>query len=666
MRRVFLLPALLFLVVSLSAQVDEELYFEIIENSGADEDAVTNAMEQLSGQSSGLLNLNTADSDLLEQLLLVSHEQAMDLVFYRDSWPPVLCINELFLLDSWDSATIYRIAPFVTTPFEQPVDSITRDDLFQYADHKLLLRFSGKAPGKAEDTVSRYDGNQQKILFKYSYNADDRIFAGLVAEKDPGEPFSFETGRRGFDYYAGYLLFKGRKFIDEAVVGDYNLQFGQGLTFWSGFALSSGVEMTSGRRIPLNIRRHSGTEENDFLRGAACSIKYKRIKTTIFGSAHRRDANMTMTDSVNGQNYYTGFKSGGYHRNGDELDEKNNLKEYLAGGNMNLSFGNLKLGATVCLQKIDGCIEEKTGASDWYKFHGNQNLNIGVDFVGAMKKLIFYGEAAMSANGAKAIVFGADLFPDTRINYSLHIRSVEADFHNLHSNIFRLSSGANQQGIYQSVLLHLGNGFSFSGYLDFNRTFANKTGCHKPLSEVRSSWRLNYAYKRDVKAYLQGTYKCYDDDNGTVNNFTWNTIRESVWSGRLHFIFDVSGIFRIQHRLAYTCAGDGSGDGFLSYLDLRIHQIRLPVTLSLRYTQFETDGFSSRIYSYESDVLYSFSVPAYYDSGKSVYLCFSWKPVRRVTIYGRASMLFNPEKDRIIDKKFAVQPGYSLQLRVSL
>jgi hypothetical protein len=402
------------------------------------------------------------------------------------------------------------------------------------------------------------------------------------------------------------------------------------------------------------------------LRGAACTINFKGINTTIFGSANNRDANITMTDTLNDLNYFSGFKSGGYHRNSDELEEKNNLTEYLTGCNICWSFRNFKLGATACFQKIDGFFEEKTGTSDWYKFYGDQNLNLGIDFVSAFKKALFYGEAATSASGGKAVVFGADLFPDTRINYSLHVRNVEADYQNMHCNIYRVSSGANQQGIYQSVLVHLGKGFSLSGYLDFSRTFANKTGCHKPLSEVRSSWRLNYEFKRDVKAYLQTTYKNYDDDNGTENDFTWKTRQQTTWSGRLHFVFDVSDALRIQHRLAYAYAGEGNGNGFLSYLDFRIHKIRLPLTFSIRYTYYETDGYSSRIYSYESDVLYSFSVPAYYDSGKSIYIYFSWKPVRRITIYGKASMLFNPEKERIIDKKFAMQPGYSLQIRVSL
>ncbi len=663
MRRL-LLPVFFCFSLSLIGQVDEERYFEMMEASGADEDAINSAMEQIANRNQKSLNLNTAGPEIMQQVLLITYEQAMELIEYREEWPPVLTVRELLLLESWDSATVFRITPYVITPFMPPDDSLTKDDLLKYADHKILLRFSAKAPGKVDDTVKGYDGNRQKILFKYSYNADDRLFAGIVAENDPGEPFSFEQGRSGFDYYAGYILYKGKKLIDNIIVGDYNLQFGQGLTFWSGFALSSGVEMTSGRRVPLDIRRHSGTEENNFLRGTAATFKHRKFKATVFGSAHKRDANEILFDSISATQYYTGFKTGGYHRDSTELQEKNNLCEYLAGANVLYTLGNIRLGVTSYYQKLDGIIEEKTSMSEWYKFYGDHNLCTGIDFVAAMKKVLFYGEGAISLNGGKALVFGADLFPDTRLNYSFHLRHVETEFQNLHSSIFRLSSGSNQRGVYQAVMLHIGHGFSLSANLDLMRRFSNKTGCHKPMTEMRASGRLRYEFNRNLHAYLQAGYKSGDDDAGTVNDITWTMEERESWNGRLHFTFDIMNNLRVQHRLAYSYADGGSG--FLTYLDARIYNMRIPLTLSMRYTQFETDGYGTRIYSYESDVLYSFSVPAYYDSGKSLYLYFSWKPVRRITVYGRGSLFFNPVKERIINKKFDIQPGYSLQVRISL
>ena len=650
--------------LAIAQVVDQERYFEMLSDSGADEQVVESAMEQLNNGSFAGVNLNTADENQLQQMLMLDFEQALALISYRELWPPLLSVNELFLIDGWDSSTVLRVAPFVITPWVVPDDSLSKDDLLRFADHDLLLRFSGST---AKDTANPYDGSRQKVLFKYSYNADDRVFAGFVAEKDPGEPVRFDSVHKGFDYYAGYVLYKGQKCIDQFIAGDYNLQFGQGLTFWSGFALSSGVEMTSGRRIAMDIRRHSGTEENDFLRGAAMTIKHKRLKATVFGSAHQRDANFLVYDSIADEAMYSGFKSGGYHRNTAEIEEKNNLMEYLAGGNVSLSLPSMRIGITSCYQKIKGRFEEKSGTTDWYKYSGSDNLCAGIDFVATIRKMLFYGEGSMSINGSKAFVVGGDIIPDTRLHYSFNVRYADADFQNLHSSIFRLSSGSNQTGLYQSVYLYLNRSISCSGYLDFSRRRAMKTGCHKPISETIGAARVNGTFGRDLKVYFQIAYKSSDDDAGAENSVSWRFYRQESLGSRLHVEHNISRCCRIQQRMAWSkVIAENHATGFLYYLDFRLHNLRYPVTLSMRYTYFETDDFSSRIYSYESNVLYSFSVPAYYGKGSSCYLYFAWKPIRKLTLYGRVSTTLNQQAyvDDIQEKRF--RPAYSLQFRLSL
>jgi hypothetical protein len=51
-----------------------------------------------------------------------------------------------------------------------------------------------------------------------------------------------------------------------------------------------------------------------------------------------------------------------------------------------------------------------------------------------------------------------------------------------------------------------------------------------------------------------------------------------------------------------------------------------PLHLDLRYAVFDTDDYHSRIYAYEDDLLYVFSVPPYYSRGYRTYLNlkYSW------------------------------------------
>jgi hypothetical protein len=52
---------------------------------------------------------------------------------------------------------------------------------------------------------------------------------------------------------------------------------------------------------------------------------------------------------------------------------------------------------------------------------------------------------------------------------------------------------------------------------------------------------------------------------------------------------------------------------------------RIPVTLWARYCLFNTDDWDARIYTYENDLLYSFSIPALYGEGSRSYIMARWK-----------------------------------------
>jgi hypothetical protein len=59
--------------------------------------------------------------------------------------------------------------------------------------------------------------------------------------------------------------------------------------------------------------------------------------------------------------------------------------------------------------------------------------------------------------------------------------------------------------------------------------------------------------------------------------------------------------------------------------DLAFHFQKIPLSVKMRYALFDTDGWDSRIYAYEDDVLYAFCVPAYYNKGQRIYLLLHYQ-----------------------------------------
>lgn len=616
------------------------------------------------------LNLNSATGEEMQQVLRISSLQAEALVNYRIHWSPIISIAELYLIDTWDSATIDRIAPFVVVPFLPLNDTLTFRDLFHYPKQQLVARISGVAGKRKNESIENpYMGNGNKILFRYKYSVKKRIQAGFIMEKDVGESIGFSDHRAGFDYNSAYVSYKGKGFIHSAILGDYHLQFGQGLTFWSGFAISNGLGMVSARRIGLNIRPHSGSEENDFLRGTALRVKLGPVYTTVFISNHNRDANFSAFDSIADCAIYSGFKTGGYHRTFEELEEKNNLTETLAGANIVGSFHNITMGITGYYQHIDGIILPQESYFNWNKFSGSDNMCLGADFCWAFHKTIFYGEASRSKNGGYAIVAGCDFHPDARIEYSIHYRNTSADFQNMHCTIFRNSSGTNQQGIYTGLIARLSSKISVQAWADRLTYMYAKTGCHKPGTEQRYSARILFKPVRYTVLYLQTSQKEYTHDNGSENQITWDMEDIRSQSFRVHLTMEPTKRLRFQSRVEY-CRVQPDGIGVLCYQDASYKSSTYPINVAVRYTLFDTDGFGARIYSYESDALYSFSIPAYYDRGRMGYIYLSWRPYRLVTIYFKYART-NYAVPREQEQGWLLSdPGhkstYNLQVRLSL
>src|SRR3546814_1029555 len=75
---------------------------------------------------------------------------------------------------------------------------------------------------------------------------------------------------KGFDFYSAHLLLKpSRGVFKKIVLGDYLLQFGQGLVLWNGFSLGKGPAALNIARQGRGIRAHSSAGESYFFRGLA-------------------------------------------------------------------------------------------------------------------------------------------------------------------------------------------------------------------------------------------------------------------------------------------------------------------------------------------------------------------------------------------------------------
>jgi hypothetical protein len=105
--------------------------------------------------------------------------------------------------------------------------------------------------------------------------------------------------------------------------------------------------------------------------------------------------------------------------------------------------------------------------------------------------------------------------------------------------------------------------------------------------------------------------------------------------------------YNIQHHSLPFREGSGLGPyGYTIYQDLAYDFAQsglsvkgkpLPLSLRLRVQWFDAREWDNRIYTYEHDVLYAFSIPAVYGLGGRAYLCLRWQAMDKLALYLRVS-----------------------------
>jgi hypothetical protein len=119
---------------------------------------------------------------------------------------------------------------------------------------------------------------------------------------------------------------------------------------------------------------------------------------------------------------------------------------------------------------------------------------------------------------------------------------------------------------------------------------------------------------------------------------------------RFHAAWKPTAAFQLKSRLEFSQFSEQDQpdeNGFLFYQDFIYKPQGKPYQISLRYAHFAMDSYDARIYAYENDLLYVFSVPPYFGKGSRIYAMTKFKIKRRVDLWVRWSQWFYNDRNSI-------------------
>lgn len=610
------------------------------------------------------LNLNSASVDELEQLHFLTDFQIISLKKYIEDNGELLTIYELPLVYGYNEETARLIGPFVTLEGTDSRKVTTEHPGFlKQTDNQLFIRFSKIFQEQAgytdvPDSVinqnpnAYYPGRSFKLYSRYAFEYKDRIRAGYTGEKDAGEEFFRGSNSFGFDFNSAYIQLSNIWKIKELIIGDYEVGFGQGINTWSGLAFEKSPDVLNLRRKSQGISRFTSTDENVFFRGFAATFNFNRLELTGYISSKKVDANIVETDSLSeGPLAFSSLQTSGIHALPGQVEDEDAIRETVIGGNFNWRFEHARIGLSATHYFFNGRLLEGDDPYDFFNFSGSKNTNISFDYYTQLSKVSLFGEAGFSTNKGFAILNGVMIDLKPPLTLSVLHRFYHKDYQALFANAFSENTvTSNENGLYLGIQAFPFPLWTFSGYVDAFSFPWLRYNTSSPSSGYDWLLQADYHTKNSLNAYLRITGNRKPVDVSGEGPGIDSTMSRMLSRVRFHFEYPVCDLLAFQDRLELSFSktqGESLLKGFLAYHDIIFKPLKIPISLIVRYAMFDTEGWDPRIYAYENDVLYSFSIPAYHGRGIRTYLNIRYTMNKHFDFWFKIADTYYPQENTI-------------------
>jgi len=591
------------------------------------------------------LNLNNAKEDDLRGMGLLNELQINELLDHRTRHGNLLAIEELQSLQTFNLNSIKMIRPFCMVSkeelFQPSIGSIKQEGRSQ-----LLLRSASLLEKRVPNN---YLGPMWNLYARYRFQYYQRLSIGLTAEKDAGEAFFKKEQKTGFDFYSAHFFARDLGKIKQLALGDYHVQFGQGLTFWTGNAMANGLGIGSLKRNARGILPYTSVQEDRFLRGVALCTQLENFQISTFLSQNKIDGNLIYDPNSESQKI-SSFYGSGLHRNKSELEKKDQISERIMGANLQYKKKSLHIGLTSAFRAFNYKIAPNERLYRKFDQSHHRQINAGIDYNFHLKNSILFGEIGRSWNNAFAYLNGILWVPNKRLSLGALYRRYDERFSTIHSNALSVSSRtSNEESIVLQLEVLLSRNISLRSSSSFHKFNWLRYRVNGPSKEMERSVQLDYQISKNLLVYIRSREQHRAKNSDMDTRVMKGLNNEITRSYRIHLSYQLNELVRIQSRLEwkYIKSQENLEKGMLAYQDLNIKLKELPLNLTVRFSIFDTDSYLSRIYAYENDLLYSFSILPNYGVGSKYYLLVKWKLKKGFDLWIRFDRISYLDRDSI-------------------
>lgn len=654
-------------------QIIADIYEQVSENSDTEID-FTSFYEDMIYYSENPINLNKTTKEELEKLQFLSDIQVDNILHYLYRYAPLNTIYEMQLIDGLDMTDIRMLLPFVMLgEAGARKETLRLKDVFKYGKNELYLRldrgletkegyrFIPEEEQQAEEKNARkYVGDPFYNHIKYRFRYRDRIAFGVTAEKDAGEQF-WGDHNKGYDFYSAHVELKNFGKLKTLVLGDYRANFGQGLVLRTDFSMGKSSYVMQVNPRSSGLKKYTSTDEYNFFRGAGATVSLGNLDITGFYSNKLIDG-----DTIGGQ--FASVKIDGLHRTINDLNRKRNVSQQVIGGNVTYTYSWLQVGATALYNSFDHSLEPRPANYNKFYFRGKEQTVGSVNYRVRAGKLNIFGETALSdREGAWATINGLNFSPISRVGLVALHRYFSKEYDTFFATTFSESSRVNNEtGFYIGTEVRPIKYWKVSAYIDSYRFPWMKFGIDEPSIGKDYLVQVDYAPKRNVNMYWRFKFeekmRNYSD---TVTTMPL-VLPQQKWAAR--YLLNYSyGRFSFKNQLDVNSFYDEVNPvsyGYSALQDVSYEFVRVPLRIDLRFHIFDAMNYENRLYTYEKDVLYAFSVPMNYGMGSRYYVNLRYELNQNISFWLKlAQTVYADERATISSSNEEIQGNRKTDLR---
>lgn len=592
-----------------SEELLEELLLDISSRSGEEESPDwQNELEELSQRLEEPVDLNTATRRQLEQFPFLTDIQIEHLLAYIYVHGEMHSLYELQLVEEMDRETISYLLPFVCLLHkEKRYSPLLLKDMLKYSRHEFLTRVDIPLYIR-EGYRKNYVGPPVYNSVKYAVHYRDRFYAGVVAEKDAGEPFGALYNKQGYDFYSFYFLLRNTGRLKTLALGNYRLSFGQGLVISMDYLLGKTSFFTTSRAG--GIKKHSSTDEYNYLRGAAVDISLARHWSLAGFYSHR-----TLDGAVKKGEITSIYKTG-LHRSLKESEKIRLFTQQLTGYHLTYQQSVIKLGITGIYYFFNRSYEPSLTGYTKYDLHGVSFYNVGMDYAYRFRRWTIEGEVAKGRQGM-AFLNRLHYSPAQDYRFLVLYRYYSYDYWAMYARSFEEGGSVqNENGWYVAAEMSPFARWKFFLSLDICSFPWWNYRVSKPSQAREAVMQADFLPRGHLNVFVRYRYKQRERDVAGTQGKSILDIFHHQLRCRLNYSF--SQLFSSRTTLDYNhfhSQQSTAKQGYQMTQAISCKLPRIPVKIEFQGSYFYTGNYDTRVYMYEKGLLYTFSTSSLQGKG---------------------------------------------------